>query len=116
MQLIVPPGTRIVTPGGAVGVIIASPADATHAYRIRFPDDSQTSLRREEFRIWRAVRNEALGEADEEVDWNAFIILRCVVGSRAFGLDTGESDVDRRGFFLPPADLHWSLFGVPGRP
>jgi predicted nucleotidyltransferase len=24
-----------------------------------------------------------------------------------------ESDVDRRGIYLPPADLQWSLYGVP---
>jgi len=41
------------------------------------------------------------------------VIYRCVVGSRAFGLDTDESDTDRRGIYLPPADLHWSLYGVP---
>jgi uncharacterized protein len=36
-----------------------------------------------------------------------------VVGSRAYGLDHEGSDVDRRGIYLPPADLQWSLFGVP---
>ena len=41
------------------------------------------------------------------------VIYRCVVGSRAFGLDTEDSDVDRRGIYLPPAELHWSLYGVP---
>jgi hypothetical protein len=41
------------------------------------------------------------------------VIYRCVVGSRAFGLDTGESDTDRRGIYLPTAPLHWSLYGVP---
>ena len=41
------------------------------------------------------------------------VIYRCVVGSRAFGLDTDQSDTDRRGVYLPPADLHWSLYGVP---
>jgi predicted nucleotidyltransferase len=41
------------------------------------------------------------------------VIYRCVVGSRAFGLGTEESDIDRRGIYLPPADLHWSLYGVP---
>ena len=37
----------------------------------------------------------------------------CVVGSRAYGLDGPGSDTDRRGIYLPPADLHWSLYGVP---
>jgi hypothetical protein len=36
-----------------------------------------------------------------------------VVGSRAYGLDHAESDTDRRGIYLAPAGLHWSLFGVP---
>ena len=41
------------------------------------------------------------------------VILRCVVGSRAYGLDREGSDTDRRGVYLPPADLHWSLAGAP---
>lgn len=41
------------------------------------------------------------------------IIYRCIIGSRAYGLDDAESDTDRRGIYLPPADLHWSLAGVP---
>ena len=36
-----------------------------------------------------------------------------MVGSRAYGLENEESDTDRRGVYLPPADLHWSLYGVP---
>lgn len=35
------------------------------------------------------------------------------MGSKAFGLSDETSDVDRRGIYLPPADLHWSLYGVP---
>ena len=43
-----------------------------------------------------------------------YIIYKCVVGSRAYGsTDGAQSDTDRRGFYLPPADLHWSLHGVP---
>jgi predicted nucleotidyltransferase len=41
------------------------------------------------------------------------VIFRCVIGSRAYGLDDENSDIDRRGIYLPPAQLHWSLFGVP---
>lgn len=41
------------------------------------------------------------------------VIFRCVIGSRAYGLDDENSDTDRRGIYLPPAALHWSLFGVP---
>lgn len=42
-----------------------------------------------------------------------YIILRVVVGSRAYGLDEDDSDSDRRGVNLPPAHRHWSLAGVP---
>ena len=41
------------------------------------------------------------------------VILRCVVGSRAYGLEREGSDTDRRGVYLPPAALHWSLAGAP---
>lgn len=41
------------------------------------------------------------------------VIFRCVIGSQAYGLANDESDTDRRGVFLPPAGMHWSLQGVP---
>jgi predicted nucleotidyltransferase len=41
------------------------------------------------------------------------VIYRCVVGSRAYGLEHDGSDTDRRGIYLPPAQMHWSLKGVP---
>lgn len=126
MSLVLPPGTRVVSrrpvriaetgvelPAGAVGVIVKAPADATHAYRVRFPDASEASLKREELSILKSMKEEGLREGALDVDWEQFIIYRCVVGSRAYGLDDEESDVDRRGFFLPPAELNWSLFGVP---
>ena len=47
------------------------------------------------------------------VDFSDFGILRCIIGSRAYGLDQTGSDTDRRGIYLPPAELHWSLTGVP---
>jgi predicted nucleotidyltransferase len=50
---------------------------------------------------------------DENRDLYRHVIYRCVVGSRAYGLDEPGSDVDRRGIYLPPAERHWSLWGVP---
>jgi predicted nucleotidyltransferase len=41
------------------------------------------------------------------------VIYRAVVGSRAYGLERDDSDFDRRGFYLPPAQLQWSIDGVP---
>ena len=51
-------------------------------------------------------------DVDQE-DFTPFIIYRCKVGSKAFGLDNVDSDDDLRGIFLPPADRHWSLYKVP---
>ena len=48
-----------------------------------------------------------------EYDLYQYVIDRCVVGSRAYGLDHEASDRDRRGVYLPPAEMHWSLYGVP---
>ena len=35
------------------------------------------------------------------------------MGSQAYGLATDESDIDRRGIYLAPVELQWSLFGAP---
>ena len=125
MKNIVPSGTQIVAtasvavvesgktlPGGAVGVIVRAPADLDPAYRIRFVDGSEASLNRNDFQILNTVRDSGLGEAATTA-WDAFIIFRCIVGSRAYGLEHDESDIDRRGIYLPPADLQWALYGVP---
>jgi predicted nucleotidyltransferase len=48
-----------------------------------------------------------------QYDLQNYVIYRCIVGSRAFRLDDSDSDTDRRGIYLPPANLHWSLYGVP---
>lgn len=124
---ILPIGTQVVTrmalkdgaierPRGAVGIVVRAPRDPAHRYRIRFPDGAETSLHREEF----AVRSQALREGLETVldpmaehNLYDYVIYRCVVGSRAYGLDEPDSDTDRRGIYLPPASLHWSLAGVP---
>jgi hypothetical protein len=129
-QLVVPLGTRIVTRAevrvdrerahrmvGSVAEIVGLPADALHRYRVRFADGAEASLRRKDFSIFSHYKAAEAGLPDplSEQDLTPFIIYRCVVGSRAHGLETDASDVDRRGFYLPPADLHWSLHGVPGQ-
>lgn len=104
---------------GAVAVVIASPPDAQHAYKVRFNDDAEAMVRRSEFSILKEFKSdESIGRdlspsgSDFEF-WKPFIIYRCVVGSQAFGLSDNNSDVDRRGIYLPPAEMHWSLYGVP---
>jgi predicted nucleotidyltransferase len=102
---------------GAVGVVEVSPTDATHRYQVRFPDGGMARLRRDEMVVYRLLRGQDLLDggrllADRDLG-EEHVVFRCVTGSRAYGLDREGSDVDRRGVYLPPADLHWSLYGVP---
>jgi len=110
-------GTSVVTrlpaagrPAGAVAVIVRAPVSPDHAYRVRFPDGSEATLARTSLTVRRHEKNALPGG---ERDLTPFIQYRCVVGSRAFGLDTSESDTDLRGFYLPPARDHWGLSQVP---
>ncbi len=126
-NLIVPVGTQVVTraetraaghtfPAGTVGEVIKAPPDASHSYRVRFPDGTETALRRSEFSILKHAKGGPIGNPAgvlEEHNLYDYVIYRCVVGSVAYGLAGEESDVDRRGIYLPPADLQWSLYGVP---
>ncbi len=128
-HLILPLGTQVVTrveikgaggevlcPHGAVGEIIKSPDDGTHSYRVRFLNGVEAALLRHELTIRKQYQRAATqpGEnALDDYDLYDFVIYRCVVGSRAFGLAGDDSDTDRRGIYLPPAELQWSLYGVP---
>jgi predicted nucleotidyltransferase len=125
---ILPAGTKVVAriavtgphneplhPAGAVGVIVDSPLDPNQIYRVRFTDGLEASLKREDLVVLKHYQRDGVGfEAPvPEYDYRRHVILRAVVGSRAYGLDHDASDTDRRGVYLPPADLQWSLFGVP---
>lgn len=126
-HLIIPIGTQIVSlieirnndkeiiaVKGAVGVITKAPTDNSHTYRIRLVSDVEITLHRHQFRIRKHYQQEGL-QPDIMADLNLYdyVIYRCLVGSRALGLDDSQSDTDKRGIYLPPADIHWSLFGIP---
>ena len=122
---ILPPGTQVVCgvavrgtdgrpvhPPGAVGVIVQSPSDYWHSYRVRFLDGFEASFGRDDLTPLSHFQRGDGGPLGEH-DLFDCVIYRCVVGSRAYGLDDDGSDYDRRGIYLPPADRHWSLYGVP---
>jgi uncharacterized protein len=109
-------GTEPPRPKGSVAVVVALPEPNWDYYRVRFLDGGETWLRRQDLSILKHTKGDFLEAAAAEVaatDLYQFVIYRCVVGSRAYGLEGDESDTDRRGFYLPPAELHWSLAGVP---
>jgi hypothetical protein len=113
VHLVIPEGTKVLTrPGGRVGVVSHAPSTPEHAYRVRFADGPEESFRRADLSILKHVQAEIPGTLDS-TDLYPFVIYRCIVGSTAYGLSQEGSDVDRRGFYLPPADIEWSLSGVP---
>ncbi|HEX2913284.1 MAG TPA: nucleotidyltransferase domain-containing protein [Chloroflexia bacterium] len=122
-------GTRVVTtleapelnghgsiPAGSVGVVAESPQDNSEPYLVRFAPGREARYLRSQLEInthfQEAPDLESSGEAAGS-DLYRFVIYRCVIGSRAYGLEQPGSDTDYRGFFLPPAERHWSLRGVP---
>jgi len=108
----------LVHPRGAVGVVTRTPAGSEAHYLIRFPDGFETSLTREQLDVLKHFKDR-LGPSEPDTaagasfDLETLVLYRCVVGSRAYGLDTEVSDTDRRGIYLAPAELQWSLFGAP---
>jgi uncharacterized protein len=105
----------LVHPRGAVGVVARTPTGDQKHFLVRFPDGFEASLAREQLDVLKHFKDR-LPSADAamvEFDLEKLIIYRCVVGSRAYGLDTDESDVDLRGVYVAPAELQWSLFGAP---
>jgi predicted nucleotidyltransferase len=109
----------LVHPRGAVGVVTRTPAVAGESFLVRFPDGFEKSLERSQIEVLKHFKDrlgdgsQSNGRPDSGFDLESFIIYRCVVGSRAYGLDNDESDTDRRGIYLAPAELQWSLFGAP---
>ncbi len=100
-------------PSGAVGIIAKAPTDHEHHYRVRFTDGFEVSLPHADLVLLADYKEGRIRNAIAQHDLFGRVILRCVIGSRAYGLDNENSDIDRRGAFLPLATQHWSLFGVP---
>ena len=105
----------LVHPRGAVGVVTRTPTGEQKQFLVRFPDGFEASLLREQLDVLKHFKDRLPGAeaARAEFDLDTLIIYRCVVGSRAYGLETEDSDVDRRGVYVAPAELQWSLFGAP---
>jgi uncharacterized protein len=106
---------NIILPGGSVGVVTVSPESQQSAYRVRFLNGIVLSVRHEQMVMLARFKIGDIGDV-KLTDRGALfdrVIFRCVIGSRAYGLDDASSDVDYRGIYLPTADQHWSLHGVP---
>lgn len=104
----------LVHPRGAVGIVARTPAGIEKLYLIRFPDGFEAALIAEQFEILKHFKERLpLNGQAEHFELENFIAYRCVVGSRAYGLETDESDTDIRGIYVAPTEMFWSLFGAP---
>src|SRR3954451_4653011 len=113
VHLVLPVGTKVLTrTDGRVGVVDQAPAAPEQTYRVRFADGNAGDYCRTELTIFKHTDTEIPGRPDP-ADLQRFVIFRCITGSTAYGLNHEGSDIDRRGFYLPPADLQWGLAGIP---
>jgi predicted nucleotidyltransferase len=123
-SFIISPGTQVVLktarplangesfkPAGSVAIVVESPATNDTPYLVRFADGQTVLAHQTELALRRHEVENELAPRDE--DLRDYVIYRCQVGSKAFGLATDESDDDLRGIFLPPARFHWSLRPLP---
>lgn len=119
---IIPVGTHVVLrsdkrvpggevkPAGSVAEVLESPGNNQRPYKVRFLDGTEVRVKFGELVV---RRHDVGGLATPGTDLTAYVIYRVTVGSRAFGLSVESSDEDRRGVFLPPAAMTWSLFKPP---
>jgi len=86
------PNNSLVHPCGAVGAVTRTPAVTGEKYLVRFTDGFEKTLEPSEIEVLKHFKDR-LGEGRpaSELDLESVIIYRCVVGSRAYGLDTDES-------------------------
>lgn len=105
----------LVHPRGAVGVVTRTPTGDQTQFLVRFPDGFESSIAGEHLEVLKHFKDRMTGvdSCPGDFDLERLVIYRCVVGSRAYGLDDADSDTDRRGVYLAPPELQWSLFGAP---
>ena len=112
-HVVIPIGTKVLTrPDQRVGLVVHVPLTPAHRYQVRFADGGEAGFRRDQLSIFKHADAEIPGAPTPDA-LRRYVIFRSIIGSTAYGLNHADSDVDRRGFYLPPADLHWGLAGVP---
>jgi hypothetical protein len=105
------PGSDAAKPAGSIGVVAEAPVTNRRPYVVRFVDDVTLRVKFADLAVRRREVADELVTPGE--DMRRYVIYRVAVGSRSFGLASELSDEDRRGVYLPPAELTWSLFKPP---
>jgi predicted nucleotidyltransferase len=120
----IPPGTQVVVAAdqstedgsikksGSVGVVTKAPSHNGLPYLVRFADETEIEVSFKDL-VLRRREIENILQMPTDDDLTQFVIYKCQVGSKAFGLSNADSDDDIRGIYLPPADRHWSMYALP---
>jgi hypothetical protein len=102
-NLILSAGTQVVTlvdiagaaglnlhPRGTVGVVVKSPTDLEHAYRVRFADGFDVSLKQGEITMLARFKEGELGDSGQvaQADLYERVIYRCVASRRRIRTST----------------------------
>src|SRR3954464_11807427 len=58
------PNGKVLQPRGSVGVVIHSPADLNHPYRVRFADGSEVSLNRDQLTMLARFKESEIGDTE----------------------------------------------------
>ena len=108
--------TGLAVPRGGTGRVETLTADGR--YVVRLVDGRTVALEREQVTLFRSYQREVGIGAEASPDSAARLvrehtIYAVVVGSRAFGLATDESDTDTRGVYVAPTPAFWSLTKPP---
>jgi hypothetical protein len=118
--LSIPIGTQVVlrtatrdAQRGATGRVTA--VRDSGAYEVTLADGRTLTATRAQLALRKAVQQEiALGTPQDGHQLvRDHTIYAAVVGSRAFGLATDDSDTDTRGVFVAPTDAYWALAKPP---
>lgn len=116
-QVVLHAGVHLTTNGaprspGFLGEVVQMLDDPDESYVVRFSDGATFTLARRCLVVRRTLMTAELDMlAPEHVTWTDYVFYRVRVGARAYGIDDPDAEEDAmRGVYLPPAELHWSLY------
>ncbi len=116
-QVVLHVGVHLTTNGaprspGFLGEVVQMLDDPDESYVVRFSDGATFTLARRCLVVRRTLMTAELDMlAPEHVTWTDYVFYRVRVGARAYGIDDPDAEEDAvRGVYLPPAELHWSLY------
>lgn len=78
----------LVHPRGAVGIVTRTPCGNEQHFLVRFPDGFEASLLLDDLEVLTHFKDRLDMTGAGSFDLDKHVIYRCIVGSRAYGLET----------------------------